>query len=245
MKYIGSGLKPLAAAVLGAGSLLVCTPASATAINVVNASFEDLALADGTYKEGNFGGGWRHFNSRNGVQNPTAAAFPSVPHGVNTAYINTVIDAGSNGFIFQTVTDGIGAMTRYTLSVDVGWRADGLAMADFAVQLVAGDPLSAGRQVLASGSFAVSEFVRGEFKTLTLVWESDEAIDAPLSIVLRGFYTPGQGSSYRQVNFDNVRLDATQMAAVPEPASWGMMMAGLGLIGGVMRRRTGAKVRFA
>jgi len=25
--------------------------------------------------------------------------------------------------------------------------------------------------------------------------------------------------------------------AVPEPAAWGMMIAGLGLIGGVMRRR--------
>jgi len=243
MKYVGSGLKSLAASVLGVSALLACAPASATAINVVNASFEDLAMPDGTYREGNFGGGWRSFNTRNGVQNPTAAAFPSVPHGVNTAYINTTLSEGANGYIFQTVAGGISAMTRYTLSVDVGWRADGLALADFAVQLVAGDP--GGRQVLASGSFAVSEFVRGEFKTLTLVWESDEALDVPLSIVLRGFYRPGQGSEYRQVNFDNLRLDATQLAAVPEPASWGMMMAGLGLIGGVMRRRTGAKVRFA
>lgn len=30
---------------------------------------------------------------------------------------------------------------------------------------------------------------------------------------------------------------ATFAAAVPEPATWGMMIAGLGLVGGVMRRR--------
>lgn len=36
-------------------------------------------------------------------------------------------------------------------------------------------------------------------------------------------------------------------AAVPEPAAWGMMILGFGLVGGVMRRRSSAKVnvRFA
>ncbi len=33
--------------------------------------------------------------------------------------------------------------------------------------------------------------------------------------------------------------------AVPEPASWALMIAGFGIIGGTMRRRTPVRVRFA
>jgi hypothetical protein len=44
---------------------------------------------------------------------------------------------------------------------------------------------------------------------------------------------------------DNVRLDISP-AAVPEPASWAMMIAGFGVVGlGMRRRRTSAKVSFA
>ena len=39
--------------------------------------------------------------------------------------------------------------------------------------------------------------------------------------------------------FDNLS------AAVPEPAAWGMMILGFGLVGGVLRRRPSTKVKFA
>lgn len=47
-------------------------------------------------------------------------------------------------------------------------------------------------------------------------------------------------SSSNAFEFDN-------LAAVPEPAAWGMMILGFGLVGGVMRRRRSANVtvRFA
>lgn len=35
------------------------------------------------------------------------------------------------------------------------------------------------------------------------------------------------------------------IAAVPEPASWLMMISGFGILGGAMRRRTGVSVRYA
>ena len=39
---------------------------------------------------------------------------------------------------------------------------------------------------------------------------------------------------------DNIRFDARAItAAVPEPATWAMMILGFGLIGGAMRRRSG------
>ena len=43
-------------------------------------------------------------------------------------------------------------------------------------------------------------------------------------------------------SLDNVTLNG---AAVPEPASWAMMIGGFGLLGAAMRRRTAAKVSFA
>lgn len=42
----------------------------------------------------------------------------------------------------------------------------------------------------------------------------------------------------------DVLLDGVSIAAVPEPTTWAMMIAGLGLVGFTMRRRT-AKVQFA
>ena len=35
------------------------------------------------------------------------------------------------------------------------------------------------------------------------------------------------------------------LSAVPEPAAWGMMILGFGLVGGVLRRRPSVKVKFA
>jgi len=42
----------------------------------------------------------------------------------------------------------------------------------------------------------------------------------------------------------DVLLDGVNIAAVPEPTTWAMMIAGMGLVGFTMRRRT-AKVQFA
>jgi opacity protein-like surface antigen len=39
------------------------------------------------------------------------------------------------------------------------------------------------------------------------------------------------------LNLDNINLDPNTSAAVPEPATWGMMMLGFGLVGSTMRRR--------
>jgi len=45
---------------------------------------------------------------------------------------------------------------------------------------------------------------------------------------------------------DGVAVDVSDVtAAVPEPATWAMMLAGFGLVGGAMRRRTRTAVSFA
>ena len=52
-------------------------------------------------------------------------------------------------------------------------------------------------------------------------------------------WTPVTGSG---VQFDNIRLaDVAVASAVPEPASWAMMIGGFGVIGGTLRRRGGRR----
>ena len=57
------------------------------------------------------------------------------------------------------------------------------------------------------------------------------------SVILQGY---NSGNSY-DIHWDN--LNATS-GAVPEPASWALMLGGFGLVGGAMRRRK-AQVGFA
>ena len=52
----------------------------------------------------------------------------------------------------------------------------------------------------------------------------------------------GSNPGQETYNLDNLRFAA---GAVPEPATWAMLILGFGVIGGAMRTRQQAKVRFA
>ena len=58
------------------------------------------------------------------------------------------------------------------------------------------------------------------------------------------------GFSVGNTSLDDLKLSSVSVqyipsAAVPEPASWALMVGGFGLLGGAMRRRSNARVRFA
>ena len=66
--------------------------------------------------------------------------------------------------------------------------------------------------------------------TLTLGWQASGA-----------GWQAGDDESW---GVDNIRIDYfTRGGGVPEPAAWAMMLAGFGIVGGAMRRRT--KIQFA
>lgn len=71
---------------------------------------------------------------------------------------------------------------------------------------------------------------------------------APFTFTNAQFTTPNNGSvTFTSGNFISSSVVPT-VAAVPEPASWAMMIGGFGLIGGAMRRRqrnVATTVRFA
>ncbi|MBO9576260.1 MAG: PEP-CTERM sorting domain-containing protein [Sphingobium sp.] len=54
-----------------------------------------------------------------------------------------------------------------------------------------------------------------------------------------------QGLGDEGWGLSNIRLTGPAAGAVPEPASWALMIGGLGLVGGAMRRRSKTAVRFA
>jgi hypothetical protein len=70
----------------------------------------------------------------------------------------------------------------------------------------------------------------------------NEVLDSIVVSDLRG--AKGESLKFKdikQISFDAVR----PVGGIPEPATWGMMILGIGLTGGVMRRKQKPAVRFA
>jgi hypothetical protein len=79
------------------------------------------------------------------------------------------------------------------------------------------------------------------------VWDIGQTVDfGPLAggphLLSLGMYTTLAISGHFVAKFDNVVLDAERLAptAVPEPATWTMMLVGAGLMGASLRRRAAA-----
>ncbi|MEW5686069.1 MAG: PEPxxWA-CTERM sorting domain-containing protein [Pseudomonadota bacterium] len=233
-------------ALVGGLLALGAAPAHAAAIYVANHSFEDQALPEGGFINGFGPSGWSAgYAEPSGPLNPLINEFADpVPDGQNVMFSATGYDGSPyySGDVYQTVASSLAANTRYTLMVDVG-RSNFSDLADFAVELTGGSFLNF--SILAAGSF--DSLAPGEFRTLTITFDSVEAQDLPLSIRLRTMHDPDQGQGQRLAFFDNVRLDASAInaGAVPEPATWAMMILGFGGMGAVLRRRNdGASAPF-
>jgi|GEM_PF-2414704 len=222
--------------------LAALSPASAgaTAIFVANHSFEDQVLTDGGFVNGFPPAGWSSgLAEPSGPLNPLDTEFAGpVPDGQNVMFSATGYDGTPyySGDVYQNVAASLAANTRYTLTVDVG-RSLNADLADFAVELAGGSFLNFA--TLASGSF--DDLAAGQFRTLTVTFDSLAAQDMPLWIRLRTTHNPQQGQTQRIAFFDNVRLDASPLdaAAVPEPSAWAMMILGFAGAGAALRRRHG------
>jgi hypothetical protein len=164
--------------------------------------------------------------------NPNLADYSDeVEHGAIAFVTGALQPFATPGTLRQVIAgETIKANTRYTMTVDVGgYQFQSPFGFDFG--LIAGD--------FGAGSFILSSLMGGgltggSFHTRTLVFETGAqgpAIGKQLSIAL--------GASGSGIGYDNIRLEATQLApgAVPEPATWAMMICGFGLAGAHLRRR--------
>lgn len=120
-----------------------------------------------------------------------------------------------------------------------------------------------GSNVRGIGGLFFGSDIQGLFKsgsvTLTAVdatGTSTETITGATTSSFRGFVSTGgltsltvtavQGATFLWPTVDNLTLaQAPAVAAVPEPATWAMMIVGFGMMGFAMRRRGNVKTTIA
>lgn len=225
---------------------VLTNPVFAVSIPIVNAGFEDPVLADNDFTSLTPFPGWSLFDPGNlipggsdyGVFNPPTEAFPGeAPEGNNVGYIYLVNPIGSGEVgLSQVLGETLGANTQYTLEVDVGDQLEnsGFPLTGFPGYRV---ELLSGGNVLSSDINSLAP-VEGTFETSTITYmvlANDPNLGGLLEIRLFNIL----GGPGIEVNFDNVRLDATALSAVPVPAAvWLFGTALIGLIGYSKRRKT-------
>lgn len=233
---------------IAAASLLSCAgSASAAVVAIQNADFsQGRAQSDGEFSPGHVAGptGWgASGGSSTGHWNPTAAQFSdeAAHGGVGWAHNSGGLTTGTSpGMMAQTVQGHtILANTRYTLTMDVGRRGDIPGAWEYQLGLMSGAFNTGTAAIFASliGSADASgaEIPAGVFRTVSFAFETganDPFIGQQLSILMLGRGVTGAA-------FDNVILDASPLSvsAVPEPATWAMMITGFGLAGSMIRTR--------
>ncbi len=209
---------------------------AATSVTVANASFETLPVG-GLPNPGSKPGtafsvnsaipGWQSTlptpsslggaTGQSRLGDPSHYYFNFVPDGTIIAYSN------NGGILAQNnlaLINHVGA--RYTLSVDIGGnRNDGYVETGQAFLKIGG------HLVVATGVPATT----GNWSVFTASYVATAAdIGGQVSILLD---TPTYQGTFEQGLFDNVSLTAS----VPEPASWALMLCGVGLMGLILRNR--------
>jgi hypothetical protein len=201
---------------LALASVATAPAMAATSITVANASFEvlppdglpNICGADCAFSYGASIPGWTTTGLAGQQQLGTVGFINYVPDGLTSAWSNA-------GTISQTVGVTAVAGTTYTLSTAFGVRND--LGNPGTTSLVVG-----ANTVLATGIAPTP----GNWATYTASYTATAAdAGGAITIVL--------DSPAIQGGWDNVTLTA----AVPEPASWAMLIIGFGLTGAAARRR--------
>lgn len=63
------------------------------------------------------------------------------------------------------------------------------------------------------------------------------SLTGPIKLIVNGFAGPGDGSSNLSASYSGTMNVSSAVSAVPEPETYAMMLAGIGFIGFVARRR--------
>lgn len=211
---------------------LLATAGSAPAANlIVNGGFETPDLSDGAFIQ-YFGGqsfaGWTATGADIGIIDTNY-----VESGIrfNAGAGNQALDitgAGNtspaNG-LFQSIATEAGR--TYRLSFLLG-NADGSANPVYLAPSLIGVSIDGGAETVFSNAAVTLQGVNWAMQTMTFT-----ATGASTVVSFRNA-TP-VGDNY-------AGIDDVSVAAVPEPATWGLMLAGFGLVGCAMRRRTARTV---
>lgn len=206
--------------VLAAAALVACGVAG-------SASAQTNLISNGDFSSPNLGGGYTIQNaiggwvSRNGagveIGTSTLYGLPSA----NAGGQNLEVNGNGLGDVYQTVN--LTAGQTYILSFLYGGRSDG---GEQKLNVFAGtDLLNATPLTGSYGSWTKQSF----------------------SFVAKGGLTPIEFQSLASSGLASYGNEVTNvsLSAVPEPAAWGLMIAGFGMVGGAVRRRRPAALRLA
>jgi PEP-CTERM motif len=218
-----------------AATLLAAGQAQAATNLITNGSFETLpggglpvACGLGCSFSQNGGiPGWNGLRPFTGQYQPGSALgnvseFDYVPDGLTVAY--------TQFGIFNQITSALGvAGVTYTLSVDLGDAKSQIFTRNRSNQIY----LSIG----SGGGYATGGVPADGGWTTYTYSHTVTAAEAGNPFYIQ--IADNNDATY----YDNITLFAAPLGAVPEPASWTMMIIGFGAVGSAMRRRSKARGR--
>ena len=187
---------------------------------VADGSFENPALGGPSYVYNPSASG-AYFVDGAGVQgNGSAWKFQNAPDGVQTAFLQ------NGGAIYLDVT-GLTVGATYSFSFDLSGRP-GYGSNPVSVNYLEGptDP--------AFGLFTPTADSWATYTTAQFTAQYSEG-----TLIFAGTNTAGDNDT----GLDNVRVNAAATSAAPEPSTWFLMFAGVGLIGATLRLRRRAEAR--
>ena len=183
-------------------------------LNGGNGPFNQLIPNSTIFAQGGTLGSWTASSTTNGA---AAGSFSPSPGGVNwtskwwdgsnIGYLQ--IDAPGSVSLSDVLSATLANNTNYALTVDIGRRAF-TPNFNYAIELFAGTTLldSASNLALIPNSSGTDSFIYSSGAANPLTGQT-------LSVVL---VTKDNSSAFTEAFFDNVRLDAAHVGAVPEPS---------------------------
>ncbi len=195
-----------------ATTIVMAGHALAAPIAINNFSFEGPSQTDFGYTTGVVTG-WS-VTGNGGVWRPGNNLPQGPTNGDQVGYSN-------GGSLTQTLSAVLTANSQYTLNVDLLNRTDGYPNFSSTIEILAGG------HVLASSTIRGGTAGTTVLQTVSFLSGASDAYlgqNLGIALVSRG----------GQSDWDNVRLN---LAPVPEPETYAMMIAGLGLLGFMARRK--------
>lgn len=222
--FHGSVFRRRPALAIALATTLAASPVAAQ--TVANGSFETPDIAAGTFQYNPTAA----FESNAGVAaNGSIFLFASAPDGDQVAFLQS---APSGTGAFSLDVSGLTAGTSYTASFLAARRPD--VDGFYGV-----NPFTVSFNGVLLGTFTPASTQFAAFTTTSFV---AGGTTGTLRFVGTPVFMAGADNASA---IDLVSVSPVATSAVPEPASWAMMIGGFGVIGGTMRRRGKRIVQLA